>query len=214
MKMRLLPMCLAVVTVATTASASPIISSSTGLASPDTVLTFNEVAIPSYAPLTNQFAAYGVTFENLFYNGCAGDCVNTPPSGTDPDIGNFTNDNTSPFNATPSVLFTSPVSGSAFQIAANGGPYNFAATLGGLLVEQFAVNIDTSAINGSSGWGYYGFSGITFDRIDITASNAILLDNLEFSGGATAVPEPATMTLLGSGLVTAYLGRRRRKAAL
>jgi hypothetical protein len=215
MKLRVLPACLAVLAVASTASAAPIISSSTGIASPTTTLAFNEVAVPNYTPLTNQFAAYGVTFADFFYNGCAGDCVNAPPTGSDPDIGNFNNDNTSPFNAAPQFLFTSPVGGAAFQFAGNGGAYTFNARLGGALVETFTVNVNTSAINGSSGWGYYGFDGITFDELDVIAGQAFLADNLEFNGrGTTAVPEPASMTLLGSGLVSAFMARRRKKLAL
>jgi hypothetical protein len=69
--------------------------------------------------------------------------------------------------------------------------------------------VDTNAINGVSGWGYYGFDGIVLDRIVIAAGNAFLIDNLETG---SPVPEPTTLLLLGSG-VFGVLRRVKRGAA-
>src|SRR5215471_2843209 len=55
------------------AQADIISGSTTGLASPATTLTFDEVVLAPGAPVTNQYAAFGVTFSNVFY---------TPQTGT------------------------------------------------------------------------------------------------------------------------------------
>jgi hypothetical protein len=163
----------------TNASATPIVSSLTGLVSPTSTLDFSEVEVPNDAELTNQFTMFDVTFSSLFYNGCVS-CVIAPPDGIKPDIGNFNRGNTSVFNTSIAMDFSSPVTGAAFELAANYNTFIFSAFLRGGLVETFTVNINTSRINGVSGWGHYGFSNITFDRISVSANEALLIDNLEF----------------------------------
>src|SRR5437763_1338102 len=107
---------------AASAQATQIISSSSGLTSPDQTLTFTEVVLADSTALTNQYSAFGVSFTNFFYNGCTG-CVTTPPDGAKPDIGNFANGNTSVFNTSASIDFAAPVTGAAFDFASNFGPF-------------------------------------------------------------------------------------------
>jgi hypothetical protein len=193
-----------------TAEAVPIISSRTGLVAPFTTIDFSEVAVADNTPLTTQFAGFGVTFSDLFYNACPASCVVTPPSGAKPDIENFPDANSEAFVPSSTLSFTAPVDGAAFQWAPNGGAsYTLSAYLGATLVESFSVSVDTNAINGVSGWGYYGFDGIVLDRIVIAAGNAFLIDNLETG---SPVPEPTTLLLLGSGVI-GVLRRVKRGAA-
>lgn len=158
-------------------------------------------------PLTNQFAGFGVSFSDLFYNACPTTCVVTPPSGAKPDIGNFPNANSEAFVASSTLFFAAPVGGAAFQWAAEGASYTLTAYLGAALVESFSVTIDTNMINGTSGWGYYGFDGVALDRIVIAAGDAFLIDNLEIG---SPVPEPTTLLLLGSGVVGVMRRVKRR----
>ena len=174
----------------------------TGLIGPASTIFFNEVILPDNTPLTNEYAGLGVSsFSGFFFNPCT-TCVQTPPSGSDPDIGNFANNNTSIFTGLQAIEFTSALNGAAFQFASNGGPFTFTALLGGTIVEQFTGN--------GNAWGYYGFSNVTLDEIQILSPSAMLIDNLQL-GSAVAVPVPAPLALLGIGLLG--LAASRRKSA-
>jgi hypothetical protein len=56
-----LGLCLSLQTV----QANVISGSTTGLASPGTTLTFDEVVLPTLTPVTTQYSSFGVTFGNL-----------------------------------------------------------------------------------------------------------------------------------------------------
>lgn len=179
------------------AHAVPVSGAGAGIAAPTTTLTFAEVALGNSTALTNQFAAYGVSFSGLFYTPCT-NCVQIPVR---PDAGNFANSNTGAYNAGFDILFANDVSGASFSFASNGGTFGFQAFNNGVLVDSFLGN--------GSVWGNYGFDGLVFDKIHVSTPSAMLLDNLSFRSD---VPEPAALALFGLGLFGFAAARRRKQA--
>jgi hypothetical protein len=204
-KMRLIAAVVAVTLLGVLLPALPawadnIISSPTGLASPGSTITFEEIPFPIGTPLSNQYAGLGATFSpGITYD---------PAPGHFPDasIGNyFIGTNFSSITNPVSLFFTSPVSAADFQFNTNtGGSTTFTALLSGLPVASFSAPTDASFL-------WFGFSNLTFNQIEInvdatTTNGAFLLDNLQFN----RVPEPASLALLGTGLI-ALAGFMRRR---
>ena len=73
----------------------------------------------------------------------------------------------------------------------------------------------TSSNFGGSGSGFFaGISGVSFNRalVDDWFQPDVFIDNLRFDAtGAAAVPEPASLLLLGSGIAGVAANRRRRR---
>ena len=110
--------------------------------------------------------------------------------------------------------FSGAVSGVAFNFVSTGGDATFTAFLGAVEVGQF------TALTGIENDNFYGFTGISFDRIHIDTSNtdnvAYLLDNLQvassFDGSpVTQVPEPESYAMFMAGLALMGFIARRRK---
>lgn len=201
-----------------TASAASIISSTTGLSSPASTITFSEIVLPNNTSLTNQYASLGVTFSGgFYYNGCP-TCTVPPPNGVAPWIDDFSGTDTSTGSQLATIALNTPTNGIAFNFASELIPYTFTAFLGATQVGQFSVTVNTTAVNGSSGWGWYGFSGVTLDSIRISTTvgggptNGYELDNLELGSLGSSVPEPSTMLLSGSVLLLLVTRRLRNRA--
>jgi hypothetical protein len=195
----------AILPLAALGTAGEIINSATGLASPATTITFEEIVLPQGAVMTNEYAGLGVIF--------SGGATYDPQHGFFPDasVGNF-NGNGCCNN--PIILdFTVAQTDAAFQFVTNTSPPNstFSAFLAGSPVDSFSAPTNTTP-------NWFGFTGLLFDEIQITGggnNGAFLLDNLELSNSATdaaAAPEPATFGLMGSALIgLAMLARKRCK---
>jgi len=187
------------------AHADDIIASSTGIASPTQTINFEEIVLAMNSSLTNQYASLGVTFSpNVFYS---------PQTGfgnvQGHDIGNFTFAGGGPVNPV-TMSFSTLHTAAAFSFDADGTPYLFQALLGGVVVDSFSANVSSGSTS-----DYYGFSSDVFDSIRITQTGTgggpfWVADNIKTGAAATAVAEPTTLFLLGSGLVVlARLSRKR-----
>jgi hypothetical protein len=201
--------------------AQAISGSTSGLAGTFSTINFNGLGIGSGAPVSSQIA--GVTFTPaLFYAATGAESFASFPPGY---LINFSGSAAAvnPF----SIFFASAVNGAALQIQTDpGATTTFQAFLGATNVGSFTAS--TSCCGATGDFLYYGFQGITFDQLRITTSGGaegfIAIDNLQYAtaGGTepppppppvTTVPEPATMTLMATGLAGLIAARRRRKTS-
>jgi len=188
-----------------TVNAASIDGETTGLVSPDILLTFDEeveeVLVPDVA-VTNQYSSFGVTFTGLFYDSSC--CIELwDPDGSSPYLGNVTNkaedfkDWTAQFDTNTTEV--------AFTQAGNGGSATISAYLNSVLVEEFEFS--------DANWGYYGFTGIVFNEIRMAAGSAMLIDNFQDTGAAAVIPVPAAIWLFGTALIGMFgFNKKRRKA--
>lgn len=180
--------------------AAVIDSSSTGLASPDQLIAFDEVGgLTGGDVVTNQFAGLGVTFSpNLFF------ITQFSPRDnfTTPALANFGSAPIDPF----SILFENDVTDASFAFSSNQGTAVFTALLNGVIQETFASS------DASFPPLYYGFTGIVFDeiRVDVNGNSFALIDNLAYN--IAEIPLPAALPLFLAGI--AGLGFARRKRAV
>jgi hypothetical protein len=183
------------------------IQSSVGLPSAQTI-TFAEHGFPAGTPVTTQYADLGVTFSpNLYYSPLATAGI---PHIDDTNLGNFAgfgNPAVNPFI----IHFNQPQTAADFAMATvDPGASTFTALLGGVPVETATAftSLDTRQ-------NFYGFTGITFDAIEVTAagsSGVMGLDNLQ-TAPAAAAPAPPGLVLVGLGVLgLAVYGRPRRRA--
>jgi len=186
------------------AQATPLINN-TGLVSPVQTLTFSEVSLPSEAPVTDEYAIFGVTFSpGLFYN-------TQPDFFPTASLANF--DSSAAVNNPVSILFSQELTEVAFALQTNLGMTTFTALLDNIVVESFMANTTLSMLpDTSEASNFYGFTNITFDEIRISPGTPFFfqLDNLQVS--ASSVPEPGTLSLLGLAFAGMFFSRRRARA--
>jgi hypothetical protein len=193
----------------TSATAASIANASSGLASPDKLISFAEVILARDTVVTTQFSPQGVTFgSNVYYD----DSTSTYPNIDKYNLRNYTSSGCPAGPGTcqaVSIFFNNPVTAAAFSAASSPGTSTFEAYLNGQLVDTF-----TATTNLTSAANYFGFTNITFDQILINPAtdnaqngHALLFDNLQY---VTAVPVPAAVWLFGSGLL-GLAGIARRK---
>jgi hypothetical protein len=171
------------------------IENETGLASPDVAITFDEIVLLDGAPITNEYAALGITFsEGLLYNPGTANMSDDIIGFEGRRLANF-----HPVTPVFSIFFEQTVIEAVVGILAP-DTASFKALLGGQVVESFQNSRPSQA------QGWYGFAGIAFDEIRIDAagiSGFALVDNVQFN----VIPEPTTALLLASGLVAMAFGR-------
>jgi hypothetical protein len=162
-------------------------------------VTFSSPSVPSDAPITNQYAAFGVTFSGAV----KGDVGNIGiPNQDGNTIQNFISDG--PVLQPTFINFAAPQTAADFSLAAQPGTATITSFLAGNPVESFVA---TTSIFGTN--NIYGFTNSLFDSVRIVISssdNADIIDNIQFQH----TPEPNSLVLLGfatcAGLC--FYGRR------
>ena len=156
--------------------------------------------MPDGTALTNQYSSLGVTFSGLF-----SDTTNNGfPNINLPAAKNFS-PTTNPFL----ISFTQSRSQAAFSLVTNTGTSTFDALLNNSVVDTFSTATNTSSSN-----NFYGFTGVTFDAIRVTAAlNGIaVIDNIQ-RGTATAQSVPEPFSIIGTLVGGTAAFRIRKKLA-
>ena len=176
------------------------------LAAPASAATFDfeDVALGTFAPFSETDDGITATFSG------AGFFV-TP--GFFATLTNHTLLSADPSPNTLEIAFSAPVSSLDLRFALNSAPP------GSLVLSAFS---GVTAVGGASApgaippgfsfpEGVLSFSGVTFDRVVLTSA-ALDFAIDEVTVGDSSVPEPMTVTLLGSALLAGACARRRRMA--
>jgi hypothetical protein len=176
-----------------------------GLPNAPVIITFDELGtLPQGTAITNQFASFGVAFPSPMYLNTQGP-VTGIPGITGSYVGNF--NGSIPPSDPFSIIFTfaTPQAEAAFGLATNPGTTTLTAYLNGVYVDSFSLS--TTYDNPAT--AFVGFTGILFNEIAVTTTGHLaLVDTIQ---DCVAVPEPATIFLLGGGLLgVGWLMRKRR----
>lgn len=147
------------------------IDGSFGLTNPAQTIDFRSVYYEPGTALTNQYSSAGVTFSNLYFIGSydfetlSNGLSSYQPPGPINIVGI---DGSSVTTVNPfSIQFTTPQTRAAFGIGIDTGSATFTALLNGAVVESFTSN---SIVSGAPAQGYYGFTGVTFDQIQVVVN--------------------------------------------
>lgn len=190
------------VLAAGSAQAVTIDSAATGLANAGTTIDFSEGGLANGTLVTNQFSGLGISFSPAMTLLTR---VSPRPNFTGPALVNFAGNPFTVFNPF-SINFANKVSAATFALSGNNGTATLTALLGGTSIASFTTGKNLSANN------FYGFGGLVFDQITVSASApaTIALDNLAFN--VAAVPVPAALPLMLLGLCGLGVFARRRVA--
>lgn len=148
------------------AHAAQITGGPTGLVGPQQTITFDEIVLPQFAAVTNQFAAFGVTFTGVDID-ISNNTGVIPSTGF---AGSYLISNIQTSIPPIVISFSGPVTDAAFASTDSGPVWTIAAYLGGtggLLVDTFNIGIPSPP-----GIGFLGFTGLLFDTITVTGTTA------------------------------------------
>jgi hypothetical protein len=187
------------------ADGAVILDSPAGLPNPAETISFDEIVLADGDPLTNQFAGFGVTFSGLAYSTnpfTLGDLA--PPAARQVGAGPV------------SIFFTSPQTDVALAFVSNPANTMMTALLNGVVVDSFVE--PTNAFDANIFYGFTGLSAFNELRIQLLSPDpSVLIDNIQFGTAVpldpTAVPEPATLSLISLGLAGVYARRRGMRKA-
>ena len=184
----------------------------TGLTSPDLLSLDFGSKLYDDLQITNQFSkSNNVTFNgDILYRTTTADDLPAIAGGY--LLGNIkTAIGGNPFD----MLFSIDVTNALFSFRTTPGTSTFTAYLDGAQQETF--NAATNGDAGDDTGRFYGFTGILFNKITISANTGIgsyNLDNLQFNAAPlSAVPVPAAVWLFGTALFGLIGFSKRRKVA-
>jgi hypothetical protein len=92
----------------------------------------------------------------------------------------------------------------AFDFGAGGGPLYYLVKVGG---GKGTGTIDTHFLFENNSSMRWGFINLSMFGSNVSLTNIGVISHI----GATSVPEPGTLSLLGAGLIAGLISRRRRK---
>lgn len=239
--MRPLGIAAAAVAVLWSAAASAaLVNNTTGLTNPWQTVTFSELTFSAgtafhdtlaapFDSTVQPYAGLGLTFRGAGYY--PANSLGNPLVNNSDQIGNFApipgTSGTAIFDPF-TIGFTSPQTAAAFQIQTQfDGTTHIQALLNGVVVEEFDVSTSNPSNQSNPSYSQYvGFEDIVFDTIRITSAPSdagtcngttvpcfgarLLADNVQSIG----IPEPATLAVLGGGLLAFGLANRRRRRAV
>jgi len=179
---------------------------STGLSDPSTTITFDEILLAAGTPVSDQYAAYGITFLGMVYDAGAAGALQGIAGHY---LGNFI-PITNPFT----MFFSNAISGVAFAMGTNpNDATTISAYNGSTLVGTFTS--PSTYTDPNAYWGFTADNGASFDRIEVNVGGGGTadIDNIQMARSVTTAPEPATIALVGTGLFGLAAIVRRRRAA-